>query len=79
MSIPSIVTMDTPLMPKEGSEDYWRAQNDARTLTESEAIKADDKRRRMALAVLQKDNEAREKALASLKKKGSEDEENDEE
>lgn len=69
----NIPSMDEPILPAEGTEDYWRAQSDARTLTEAEAVKADAKRTRFALAVLKKDAEARDKALAQLKKAAKKD------
>lgn len=64
----------SPAMPKEGTEEYWRAHSDANTLTEAEAIKADKKRSDNALAVLKKGEEQRKKALAQL---GADDEDED--
>lgn len=54
------------MMPKEGTDDYWKARADANTVTEAEAIKADPKRMRMALAILKKDSAARSAALKRL-------------
>lgn len=52
-----------PLQPD--SEEYWRAQSDARTLVEAESVKADGKRLSAATEILNQQEEARKAAIKS--------------
>ena len=55
-----------PLKP--GTEEYWQAESDARTLIRAQEIKADSSRLTNANAILQAEQEATKKAAAEAKR-----------
>lgn len=61
-------TPPSPALEDPNNEEYWRAQSDANTLKNAEAIKADESRSKAARYMLEKEASEREAALASLKK-----------
>ena len=50
-------------MLKPDTEEYWQAQSDARTLIDSESIKADSTRLTNATEILKQQEEARKAAI----------------
>jgi len=61
--------MASPIVGKQKSEEYWKAENDARTLVDAEAIKADEPRMKKAQAAAKKmldEEQARAEAMKKI-------------